>query len=659
LPLLPQIAANTFSKRRDLGVAGGLFIIALAVYLRTLRQTFGWGDSAELTTAAYFLGIGHAPGYPTYMLLAYPFAHLPFATVAYRMNFMSAFFGAFTIALSYYAFRRLTLTRLGAALAALCFAFTTTFWDLTTDADVFTLHHTLATAIILVVLSWRGNGRPHLAWAAFLCGLSLGNHALTMLLLPAIFYLVIATRGFRYLFSKPMLFAALAFFIGLSVYFYLPLRGPANPPPSVNDPQTLKDLFLHITASGSRDSMFDVSARQLLGRTWLYGGRLLREVGWPGIALGLFGVGLLWRRDKRLWAFLGLIFAVDIFYSINFSIFDIYAYFAISYWVWCAIIGLGGEKTVALAERAIEKLQGRPDSVGPRFRRVLAGSLALLVPFLLLTGHWRKVDASAERAPEEFAHAVMGLVEKDALVIGDWWVIAPLGYVKYIDGLRPDVKLSPAFSLASQEKYQREIRRDSLKQFPAVYAAEMISNCITDLRSKYILLPQGPVFRVMVNATDSSLVLSSYQGTPRYLFGDKLALIGWEIGSKTIQSGKPVNLTLYWHSRQPSQADEDYDVFVFLVPRVTQPGEAKLWPWIDKNPLAYKLLPLKDWKQGQTLAEKHYIFVTTDAADPGEYDLRVKVRSGGKPAQFLPVTTPSGQALGKEANLEMLEVKTN
>lgn len=41
-------------------------VISFITYLLTLSPTAYWGDSGELATVAYTLGIAHPSGYPTY-----------------------------------------------------------------------------------------------------------------------------------------------------------------------------------------------------------------------------------------------------------------------------------------------------------------------------------------------------------------------------------------------------------------------------------------------------------------------------------------------------------------------------------------------------------------------------------------------------------------
>lgn len=72
------------------------FIIPLAVYSATLAPTVTFGDSGELISAAYSLGISHPPGSPLWTILAHLFTYLPFQTVAWRVNLASGVFSAGT-----------------------------------------------------------------------------------------------------------------------------------------------------------------------------------------------------------------------------------------------------------------------------------------------------------------------------------------------------------------------------------------------------------------------------------------------------------------------------------------------------------------------------------------------------------------------------------
>src|SRR4051812_36731846 len=77
-------------RSRDAFAALLLGLAALLVYARTLYPEIAWGDSPELTAAAYQAGVPHPTGYPLYMLLGHLFVRLcPLGSVAYRMNLLS------------------------------------------------------------------------------------------------------------------------------------------------------------------------------------------------------------------------------------------------------------------------------------------------------------------------------------------------------------------------------------------------------------------------------------------------------------------------------------------------------------------------------------------------------------------------------------------
>ena len=84
-------------------IALPVFLLALGLYGMTLAPTVVtvFDDSLELQLVTYMLGIAHPPGYPLYTLLGWLFTRLPLGDVAYRVNLMSAVFGALTVALVY------------------------------------------------------------------------------------------------------------------------------------------------------------------------------------------------------------------------------------------------------------------------------------------------------------------------------------------------------------------------------------------------------------------------------------------------------------------------------------------------------------------------------------------------------------------------------
>ena len=77
-------------------------VVAFAAYLTSLAPTITWAhgsaDSGELVTAAYYLGVAHPTGYPAYVLLGWLFSHLPFGSIALRVNLLSAISASLAVA---------------------------------------------------------------------------------------------------------------------------------------------------------------------------------------------------------------------------------------------------------------------------------------------------------------------------------------------------------------------------------------------------------------------------------------------------------------------------------------------------------------------------------------------------------------------------------
>ncbi len=84
--------------RTDILLAGLIGSLALALYVRTLAPSLLWGDSAEFQTLSYTLGVTHPTGYATQIIFGRIFTLIPINNIAWRVNLMSAFFGALAVA---------------------------------------------------------------------------------------------------------------------------------------------------------------------------------------------------------------------------------------------------------------------------------------------------------------------------------------------------------------------------------------------------------------------------------------------------------------------------------------------------------------------------------------------------------------------------------
>src|SRR5207249_2480718 len=84
-------------------IAGGLALLAFALYVLTLAPTALRSDSGEFHVMPWVLGIAHAPGYPLLTLLGRLVMFLPIGDPAYRVNLLDAAAAAATVGLVYLA----------------------------------------------------------------------------------------------------------------------------------------------------------------------------------------------------------------------------------------------------------------------------------------------------------------------------------------------------------------------------------------------------------------------------------------------------------------------------------------------------------------------------------------------------------------------------
>src|SRR5437870_1945786 len=95
------------TKRVALWVSLVVFLIAATVYFITLTPTVPFWDSGEFIAVSYILGIPHPPGTPFYVMLGRLATMVPIASIAQRVNGLSALSSAFAVLFTYLVTLRL------------------------------------------------------------------------------------------------------------------------------------------------------------------------------------------------------------------------------------------------------------------------------------------------------------------------------------------------------------------------------------------------------------------------------------------------------------------------------------------------------------------------------------------------------------------------
>src|SRR3989344_1035876 len=297
-----------FGIRKDRLLALLLFAVSLTLYIFTLAPTITMEDSAEFVTAAATLGIPHPPGFPLFVLLGKLFTLIPFGEIAWRVNLLSAVFGAATVSMLFVLLRLVGINRLIAVSAALLLGFSKLFWSQSLIAEVYTLNDFFVVTLILILVWWRKTDNDSLLlWFAFVYGLSLTNHTMLGLFGPVfLLYALIVKPGLLGRIKTVILTIGL-FVLGLSVYTYLPLRASQQPNLNFGNPNTPARFLAHVTRAVYHDfePLTNLYSKVALFLDFFLG--IYQQFFLPALLLSLAGVAILFlQRGKRLFGFLTL-----------------------------------------------------------------------------------------------------------------------------------------------------------------------------------------------------------------------------------------------------------------------------------------------------------------------------------------------------------------
>ncbi len=187
----------------------GVFTIALFTFGLTVEPTASFWDAGEYISTAAKLQVGHPPGAPLFQMIGAFFALFSTSpeNIALMVNYMSVFSSAFTVLFLFWtltllmkklpAFQSLNntperLTFFGsAAVGALAFCFSDSFWFNAVEAEVYAMATFILSLLFWLGLRWEQDmntprGDRWLLLISFIIGLSFGVHFMGLLTIPAI-----------------------------------------------------------------------------------------------------------------------------------------------------------------------------------------------------------------------------------------------------------------------------------------------------------------------------------------------------------------------------------------------------------------------------------------------------------------------------------------
>jgi len=493
-----------------------VFLVAFGVYFKTVCPTVYIGDSGELTAAAYTLGISHPTGYPLFCLLGKLFTIIiPFGEIAFRVNLASSFAAAVAVLFVYFSMRILQKSKLIAICASFIFAFSSTLWSQAVIAEVYALNAMFFAIVIFILLKWdKEKDVKLLYWLSFVCGAGLTHHRSFLFLFPAIIWIIViaSPKDILKLKSRNLLFAFFLFLLGLSFYLYIPIRMLAKPEINWRNVSDLSGIIYHLTGAQYKTRMFVFGLKDLFFNFILYA-KLLSQQFAPGFFIFvLLGIFASFRRSKKIFIFLLLVFAFNVLIALNYNIPDIEVYYIPSYMI--AVVWIGYALSFLLSKIISLKIN--------KYIVYLFIAFSFLAP---LSNNYSTSDRSNCFVGYDLGLNMLKQLKKNSVFIpaGDPFVFIPI-YFRTVLKIRPDVSifdengnlvlLVPSlvkeqnlFALADNPSMSKELRRQLI-----LYSDKDLYS-VGDNSDENLLgtifEPQGLIFKI-TKKTKSTLAPKDY-----------------------------------------------------------------------------------------------------------------------------------------------------
>ena len=411
-------------------------------YARTVPTDLVFGDSPELTAVAATLGVAHPPGYPVWTMLGHLFSIVPVGTVPFRVGLLSAAAGIACAVLIYLSALRLTRSVLASITAALLFAIVPVVWAWSVVPEVFALSDALAAGLFYLLLRWHLEGSPRLLLiAAFVAGLGMSHQQTIALVAPGALYVVWHHRR-RFDGAGVPAAAVLAFVTGLLPYAYLLIAAGRHPAWSWGELSSVADLVGHVLRSGyGTGSLVSVAQFQggsaadrivALGRSFTASEALLAAVG----LVALYRRDRGWCRAVALAALVaGPVFVAYTNVTLSYAVLQavLERFFLLSHVVLaptCAV-GIVAIGTVVAARVAAARQRGAELAVSVVALAVAAGVAAAQLP---------TIDQHESHLARTFAEDILVSARPGSVILASADnVVGPVGYLRTIEGARPDV----------------------------------------------------------------------------------------------------------------------------------------------------------------------------------------------------------------------------
>jgi hypothetical protein len=422
-------------------------LVVFIIYTFTLAPTIIHLDAGELTAVQATLGIAHPTGYPLFTILGYFVSKLfLFVDTVLVLNLLVSIYCAGSV----YILAKLTFLLLSnfsekvkigkkfqqhlidipndskgviASVVGLMVGFSKTFWFQSTSVEVYSLHLLLISLILFfAVRAYYNIGKYDWYFVAIFLAFAFSNHMTTLLLLPGIALLFFNQNGLKKE-SFLKITKMIAIFVPLLVviYSYLPIRALQEPILNWGNPIDFERIIRHIT--GKQYQVWIFSSTEAAKKQFEYFVNSLPiELGYIGLIISMIGIPILLKYTKILGIFFLINFFSTLFYSINYDIADIDAYFLLAF---ISLIIFSSALFIKFIQRLSKKFI----------------YLFFAIPLVMVVINFNNVDQSNKYAFEDYTKSILENSTENSIVMSYLWdyFISPSYYYQFVENYRDDV----------------------------------------------------------------------------------------------------------------------------------------------------------------------------------------------------------------------------
>ncbi|MHC4575515.1 MAG: protein O-mannosyl-transferase family, partial [Planctomycetota bacterium] len=421
-----------------------------ALYVVTCAPGVLWHDSALFAYRIWHNDIegdmGLALAHPLYVMMGVALKHVPLGELFYRLNLMSALFGAIAVA-NLFLLLRLWLGRnWPAVIAATTLAVSWTFWQHAVLAEVCALYAAQLLAELVVLLQYIRTKRiRYLYLLGLLNGLAIANHMWAAIAFACYTVFLVFLLARRQISFRHFAGIVLLWIIGAAPYEYLIIKNIIQ---SGDVQATLASAMFGKLWQGAVLNT-SISMRIIFENVIF----ILLNFPTPNFILFFVGLWVLHRAAPNR-SFANILLALLVLYflfAFRYTVADRYVFFLPFYCLAAVFLGLGADVVMSRVNRkallfvvlafalvpvplyaitpAVARKAYKP--LGQRRQRPYRDEYKYFLQ------PWKTGCRGAQR----FADEALEMVEENAIIYADATIIHTLLYVQEAQGKRPDVRI--------------------------------------------------------------------------------------------------------------------------------------------------------------------------------------------------------------------------